>query len=266
MAAIDYLEGKSFMHRLDPRVKIISLLIFGVFIFTTKNFIVISGLFGLVLVLWINAKIPISRITGMLKLLIPLMAMVAIMQAIFQPGEIIIIKPLIPKAVPLIGGLGHITWEGVRYGLILAYRLVTLILVMPLFTLTTDINSMSLGFVKLGLPYQVAYMATTALNMIPSLTEQVKTIMDAQKLRGSTVFEEGSLKDKLLAYPALVVPMVIGAMKKAMLIGVAMDARAFACDKKRTFVEVLHFRTKDGIAMAVFLLYIVGLTVVNFVT
>jgi len=265
MASIEYLDTRSPVHKLDPRVKIIAFLAFSIFIFTTKSFFIISLIFFPVIALWMIAKIPFSRIASLIKLMLGLMAMITLMQAIFQDGTTVLVQPIIPKAIPLIGGAGTIYWEGVRYGLILSYRLITLILIMPLFLMTTDVNSISVGLVKLGLPYRFAYMASTALNMIPSLTEQVSTIMDAQKLRGSMVFEEGKMMEKLKAYPALVVPMVIGAMKKSMLIGVAMDARAFGCDKKRTYVQTLTFTRSDMIALAGIILYLIGLIVLNIV-
>ena len=265
MAAIEYIQGESFFHKLDPRVKIISLLIFAIFIFTTKSFIIITILFGLILILWATSGIPIKRLLGLFKLLIPLFGVIIIVQAIFQPGNTILLSPLIPAVIPLIGGAGHITLEGLFYGGILCYRLITLIIAMPLITMTTEVNHLAMGLVKLGLPYKIAYMTTTALNMIPTLEEQVRTIIDAQKLRAFTVFEEGKMREKLMAYPTLVIPMVISAMKKAMLVGVAMDARAFACRKTRTYVENLQFNSIDTIALVTFILLIVILAVVNFV-
>ncbi len=263
MSAIEYVKGNSFFHRLDPRVKLFMVVFLTIFIFATKNFVVISFLFALICALWVISGISLKRIGGFFKLLIPLFAFVIIIQAIFQLGETVLIQPLIPSFIPLIGGVGRITLEGTLYGLILCYRILTLILLMPLITMTTEVNALALGLVKLGMPYKVAYMATTALNMIPSLQEQVKTIMDAQKLRGFTVFEEGSLPKKLKAYPTLVVPMVIGAMKKSMLIGVAMDARAFGSSKTRTYVRDLSFRWYDGVAVAFLLLFVGFLSLIN---
>ena len=265
MAAIEYVKGTSFFHRLDPRVKIISLLIFVFFIFTTKDFLIISVLFALILVLWFTSRLPVKRLLRLFKLLIPLFFFIIVIQAIFQVGDTILVQPIIPAAVPVIGGAGRITLEGLLYGLVLCYRLVTLIIMMPLITMTTQVNQLTIGLVKLGLPYRIAYMATTALNMIPSLEEQVKTIMDAQKLRAFTVFEEGKMREKLVAYPTLVIPMVISAMKKAMLVGVAMDARAFACKKTRTYVETLRFTATDAVALTAFILLIAGLAVLNFI-
>ncbi|MGI6331233.1 MAG: energy-coupling factor transporter transmembrane component T family protein [Zhaonellaceae bacterium] len=257
MAVIDYIPGDSFFHKLDPRVKIIMLVLLTLFIFTTKKFLIITVLFVLVLILWLISGIPIAKIKGFLKLLLPIFFFITVIQALFQVGETALVDPVVPDFIPLIGGSGRITLEGLLFGLVICYRLLTLILLMPLISMTTEVNQMAIGLVKLGMPYKIAYTATTALNMIPSLEEQVRTIMDAQKLRAFTVFEEGRIHEKLFAYPALVVPMVIGAMKKSMLVGVAMDARAFGCKKTRTYIDVIRFTTKDY-ASLVFLLTLIG--------
>ncbi|HHU31278.1 MAG TPA: hypothetical protein GXZ50_01255 [Clostridia bacterium] len=69
MAVIDYIPGDSFFHKLDPRVKIIMLVLLTLFIFTTKKFLIITVLFVLVLILWLISGIPIAKIKGFLKLL-----------------------------------------------------------------------------------------------------------------------------------------------------------------------------------------------------
>lgn len=258
-------KAATYFHRLDPRVKMLLLISFTVFIFTTRNFIVISIMFAAVVTLWLTAGIPLSRITGMLKFMVPLILFIFVVQALFQIGETDLVNPIIPKSVPVIGGIGRITKEGVIMGFAISYRLVTLILLMPLITYTTDIGRLSLGLVRLGMPYKIAYIATTAFNMIPSMSEQVKDIMNAQKLRAFTVFETGKTIEKMKAYPALVIPMVVGAMKKSVLMGVAMDARAFGCSKKRTYVRNLRMRATDYIWLVGVVLFVAGLVVLNIV-
>lgn len=263
MSSVEYIKGNSFFHRLDPRVKIILMLLFILLVFSTKNFIIISIVFLFVVITWFASGLPIKKLMGTFKLLLILYLFILIMQALFQDGKTILLQPIIPDVIPLIGGAGKVTLEGVTYGLILCYRLTTLIILMPMITMTTDISTLSLGLVKLGLPYKIAYMATTAINMIPSLQEQVKTIMDAQKLRGFTVFEEGKIVEKMTAYPTLVVPMVLGAMKKSMLIGIAMDARAFACKKDRTYVDTIKFHISDMVYLSSVIILISALFVWN---
>jgi energy-coupling factor transport system permease protein len=70
-------------------------------------------------------------------------------------------------------------------------------------------------------------------------------VADAQRLRACQLFEKAGFLTKLRAYPSLVTPLVIGAMRRAQLIAVAMDARAFGAGKNRTYIQDIHMQTRD---------------------
>jgi energy-coupling factor transport system permease protein len=255
MSLIDYYPGDSFVHKLDPRTKVFALLVVTISIFIVSNFFVIAAFFTICIALWYIAGLPVKKIKGFLKFLISLFAFLTLMQALFLPGEHYLLNPIIPQSVPLIGGLGHISLDGIIYGLLLSFRLLTLVCFMPLVTMTTEINTLSLGLVKMGMSYKIAYMATTAINIIPTFQDETQVIMDAQKMRGLRVFEQGKMIDKFKAYPALVVPLVIGAMRRAQLMGVAMDARAFGASKTKTFINDIKLRPVDSIALVIVLVF-----------
>ncbi|GAJ05629.1 unnamed protein product, partial [marine sediment metagenome] len=79
----------------------------------------------------------------------------------------------------LIGGKGNITEEGILFGFFITTRLLTMILILPLVSMTTPIDRLTLGLVRLGLPYQLAYITTTALNQVAVLKAEAGVIMDA---------------------------------------------------------------------------------------
>lgn len=255
MSLIDYFPGDSSIHKLDPRVKVVALLIITVSIFIISNFFVIAAFFLACLAFWRVSGLPFKKIKVFLKFLLSLFTFLTLMQALFLPGEHYLLNPLIPKSVPLIGGLGRISLDGIVYGLLLSLRLLTLVLFMPLVTMTTEINTLALGLVKMGLSYKIAYMTTTAINIIPTFQNETQVIMDAQKMRGLTVFEKGRMLDKFKAYPALVVPLVIGAMRRAQLMGVAMDARAFGAAKTKTFINDISIGFLDLVALVAVLVF-----------
>jgi energy-coupling factor transport system permease protein len=97
----------------------------------------------------------------------------------------------------------------------------------------------------MGLPYKLAYTLTTALNLVPILQTETGVIVDAQKLRAMQTFEKGKIGEKMRAYPALVTPLVIGSMRRAQLMAVAMDSRAFGASKSRTYLEDISLHFKD---------------------
>ena len=88
----------TYFHRLDPRVKMALLFIFTIYIFTTRNFIVISLMFAAVVLMWVTSKIPLSRIAGMIKFMIPVILFIIVVQALFQLGETDLVNPIIPKS------------------------------------------------------------------------------------------------------------------------------------------------------------------------
>jgi energy-coupling factor transport system permease protein len=265
VSMVQYYPGKTFVHKLDPRSKLIALVLLTILIFAVTDFKVIGMIFCTSILLWMIAKLPASILLGYMKFLGPLLVLLVLLQALFYPGNVYLVKPLIPEWVPLIGGLGKLDKEGVIFGLVLSFRLITLISLMPLVTFTTPVEKFTLGLIKLGLPYTVAYTATTALNMIPTLQNELGVIVDAQKLRAFQTFEEGKFIDKIKAYPTLVIPLIVGSMRSAQQMGVAMDSKAFGTNRDRTFLEDITLGTKDWVFMScVFLLAVVGIIVNQF--
>ena len=207
---------------------------------------------------------PFKTMLGYLKFMMILFVILMIMQSIFYPGETRLVYPLIPKFIPLLGGKGDITLEGILFGLLLCWRVLTLICMLPLLLLTTTIEEMALAMVRMGLPYKVAFTAITALNQLPILQTEVVQVMNAQKLRGLTVFETGKVFQKLKAFPTLVVPFVMGAMRRANMMGVAMDSRAFGTSKTRSYVTTIKMRISDWFIFFSGILYIAGLVWLNY--
>jgi energy-coupling factor transport system permease protein len=249
--AAGYGLARSPLCKLDPRTKILMALLFTLLIFMVDHPLVTPGLALVFLGIWFAAKMPAAVITAHIRLLAALMVMVVVLQTICGPGERYILSPLIPRGVPLLGGRGSLKWEGLALGLVICCRLGALMLLLPMLTMTTPPRLLALGLTKLGLPYQAAYIATTALNLIPAFEDDARIIMDARKLRGMRAFETGSFMAKLRAYPALAVPLIIGAMRRAQLVGAAMDARGFGAYRTRTWTTRVRMSAADyGVCFA----------------
>jgi energy-coupling factor transport system permease protein len=230
-------------------------------IFATQNLYLSILVLVTVILLWSSAKLPVSIVVGFLKALFPVFVFLFIVQAIFYPGETALIKPLIPKFIPLVGGMGQVSLEGIMFSVLLAFRLMAMVILLPLVSMTTPVHMFALGLVRMGLPYRLAYTTTTALNLVPILQGETSVIVDAQRLRAMQTFEKGRFLDKLKAYPALVTPLVIGAMRRAQAMAVAMDSRAFGASKARTYIEDIHLRPTDWIFIILTLIYSIGILV-----
>lgn len=255
MTAIEHAEHGSFLYKLDPRTKVTLVLFLTLIVFIVDQPFVAAALMLAFLGLWFAAKLPFKKITTYIKLLSTLMVFVIVLQTLFGPGERYVLKPLIPESVPLVGGMGSLKWDGLVLGAVIACRLVALMLLLPMLTMTTSPRLLALGLTKLGMPYKAAYIATTALNLIPAFEEDARIIMDAQKLRGMRAFEEGTLMDKFRAYPSLAIPLLTGAMRRAQLLGIAMDARGFGAFKTKTWLEDIRMSSADYWAFAAALVF-----------
>lgn len=261
---IQYIPGETFFHRLDPRSKIIFMLLVTSFILILKSLWVAGAVLLTLIALWFLAGLPFSMLKGLGKAVFSILVFLFIVQSILYPGKTILIHPIIPRFVPLIGGKGKIALEGVLFGALLSLRVLAMVIVLPLVSMTTPVHLFALGLVRMGLPYRLAYTATTALNLIPILQAEANVIVDAQRLRAFQVFEKGKFLDKLKAYPSLVTPLVIGAMRRAQLIAVAMDSRAFGAPRARTYIQDIQMRAVDWAFIAFSVAYVVLAIAANY--
>jgi len=244
-------EHSSFLHRLDPRTKILLTILFTGVVFLLRRLGAAACLTGGLLLLCRAGGLPLGWIKARLRALGGLLLLLTLLQMLLGPGDHYLLRPLIPPGVPLIGGRLSLKWEGLLLGLLTGLRLTALLILLPLLLRTTSLKLLSLGLLRLGLPYRAAYTITTAINLIPSLEEEARVIREAQTLRGLSVFETGKRLDKLRAYPALAVPLLMIALRKAQVVGIAMDARAFGAYRTRTSLETLRMSPRDAAAFGV---------------
>jgi len=241
---------ETFLCKLDPRTKILIILLFSIVIFIINKLPVAAFLLALSLLLRFFVKIP-SQNRRYYRFMLAVIVFILLLQMLFGPGERYIIKPLIPDFVPYLGGIGSLKWDGILITLIIGCRLIALLALVSIFTVTTGPYQIALGLNRLGLNYRTSYIIVTTFNLIPLFRDEARNIVDAQKLRGMDVFEKGSFIQKLKAYPSLAIPLVLGAMRKAQIIGTAIDARAFGVYKTRTWFQDLEFRRWDYLIFAV---------------
>jgi len=251
------------LRKIDPRAKLlfVFLLSFPVFLID-KISAAVCLLLSLIL-FRIAAKVPLRGIKYVKNLSL-LAALIILTQTLLGNGETYIVKPLFPSSFPLLGGAGSLKWEGLFFGLVIVCRLFALMLVLPVLTETTPLEKIARGLCAFGFNYRTAFIFTAAFNMIPLFEEEGRLLMDAQKLRGTRSFEKGSIPAKMKAYPGLVVPLVLGAMRKAKSSSVAMDSRAFGVYKTRTWLDKPQMKVYDFTFIAVCVIFTAGILYLNY--
>lgn len=242
-----YLPGTSVIHRLDPRTKILVLLVYVITLF------VVAGWAGQVLLaVFVLAGMALGRLPprAVLRGLRPILWLVlitVILNALMTPG---------PVAYRV---LGFITFSqpGIDFGLRMGVRLLLLYAASTLLTLSTapvdltdGLESILRPFGRLGVPaHDIAMMMTIALRFIPTLMDETQRIMRAQAARGAD-FEHGSLRRRLQALVPLLVPLFVSAFRRADELATAMEARAYHGGEGRTRYRILRLRAGDAVAGA----------------
>ena len=249
-----YYQADSVIHRLDPRVKLGTTILFiiSLFIFHGVWGYFVAALF-LALVIKLS-KVPFKFMVKGMKSIIFLLSITILFNLFLTPGD-----PFVQI------WKFRITKEGVRLALLLAIRLAFLIIGSSVMTLTTTPNQLTDGLEKMLKPlnrikvpvHEIAMMMSIALRFIPILMEETDKIMKAQLARCAD-FESGNLIKKAKSLVPLLVPLFISAFRRANDLAMAMEARCYRGGEHRTKMKPLHYHKRDYIAYAIVACYLVA--------
>ena len=250
-----YYPGNSFLHKMDPRAKILCTMIFICAIFLANNpwsYLVVTLFTALCISL---SGVPFRLIVKAVKPLWVILVFTLVIHLLTTPGtEIFRLGPV------------KITEEGVRNGVFMTLRLVFLIAFSSLLTYTTSpivltdgIEALLMPFRRFGVPaHELAMMMTIALRFIPTLLEETDRIMKAQSSRGAD-FTAGNIWQKAKSMVPLLVPLFISASRRADDLATAMEARCYRGGEGRTKMHRLVYTGNDRIAFAAVLVVVVVL-------
>ncbi|WP_100374472.1 energy-coupling factor transporter transmembrane component T family protein [Bacillus sp. FJAT-45037] len=237
-----YVQADSFLHRLDPRSKLFSVFILLIIIFLANNWLASMLLVGLTISLMAISRVPILFLYRGLRPILWLVLFTLILHILLtKEGQVLW------SAGPL-----SIHEGGLMTGLFIATRLLTLVMLTSLITLTTSpidltdgLESLLSPLKKLGLPaHELALMMSIALRFIPTFMQETEKILKAQMARGVD-FTTGPITKRVKALLPLLVPLFISAFKRAEDLALAMEARGYRGGEGRTKLRVLTWRTLD---------------------
>lgn len=235
------------LHALDPRAKILAttLLVLGmVLVRSIAGFLLVTlALAALVLL----ARIPPGTFARVLRPVLLIAALTAFFQIFFSREGALLLQ----------WGVLQIHEGGLRMGFLLALRILLLVSAAGLLTATTAPVALADGIEDLLSPlkkirfpaHEVAMMMTIALRFIPTLQEEAEKIMKAQAARGSDA-SDGGLVRRVRAMVPVLVPLTIGAFRRADELAEAMESRGYRGGEGRTRYRELRFRTRDALALA----------------
>ena len=237
-----YFPGNSFVHRLDPRTKLIFLVAYIIALFTAVSWIS-YGVMLLFLAFIIKiSTIPLKSIVRGMKPLVFILVFTGILNVFFTAGETVLVS---------FWGIS-ITLEGIVRAVFMMVRILMLITGTFLLTYTTSpialtdgLESLLSPLKKLRLPvHELSMMMCIALRFIPTLIEETDKIMSAQKARGAD-FESGSLMQRVRALVPILVPLFISAFRRADELATAMECRCYQGGEGRTKMKLLRYHRGD---------------------
>ncbi|MBY5034076.1 energy-coupling factor transporter transmembrane protein EcfT [Streptococcus gallolyticus] len=251
-----YIPGDSFIHRLDPRSKLLAMFIFLLIIFWANNLVTNLLLLFFVLGLVLLSKIKISFFINGLKPMIGIILFTTLFQLFFAGGHQVLLKLWFLT----------ITLEGIQQAGIIFMRFVLIVFFSTLLTLTTMPLSLADG-VEAGLAplryfkvpvHEIGLMLSMSLRFVPTLMDDTARIMNAQRARGVD-FGEGNIVQKVKSVIPILIPLFASSFKRADALATAMEARGYQGGDGRSKYRVLEWKISDSCAIAVMFLLGIGL-------
>lgn len=241
-----YLPLDSPIHKMDPRAKILGMLMILVAIFFPAGWIGYGILFVAAALTIILAKLSFTFIWKAMKPMLYMLVFLLVINAFF-----------LKTGTPLFT-IGSFTFysDALFQTLYIAVRLLLMVMITTCLTATTKPLDMTLGiedllkpFGKIGVPYhEIAMLISIALRFIPDLIDETQRIIKAQESRGVDL-KEGKLTERIMAILSLIVPLFVSAFQRAEDLANAMEARGYAPGEERTRYKVLKMEGRDYVLL-----------------
>ena len=240
-----FFPGGTVVHRLDPRTKLILVVVYIAALFTAEGLAAYLLVFFFLAAAVLLSKIRPGVILKGMKPLVIIICLTGILNLFYTPGETLVQFWIFT-----------ITREGVASALFMIWRIVMLITGTFMLTYTTSPIALTDGLElllnplkKIRVPvHELSMMMCIALRFIPTLIEETDKIMSAQKARGAD-FESGNLLQRAKALIPILVPLFVSAFRRADELAVAMECRCYQGGKGRTRMKQLHCAARDYLAL-----------------
>lgn len=236
-----YYQTDSFVHRLDPRTKLIATFVYIISLFIYTNIYVYFFAIIYLAIAIAASKVPLKFIMRGMQPVIFLIVFTALFNVLFIKGEVI-------ASIWII----EISKEGLIKAGYMIVRIILLVISSSLMTLTTTPNNLTDGIESVLKPlkiikvpvHEIAMMMSIALRFIPILLEETDKIMKAQLARGAD-FESGNILKKTKSLVPVLIPLFVSAFRRANDLAMAMEARCYRGGDGRTKMKPLKYKGKD---------------------
>ena len=255
-----YYPGKSVLHRMDPRMKLI--LTFGmiVVIFLCRSFLSLALISVFTLFAALLSKVPLKMILKSVKPVFIILIFTALLNIFYTKGGEVYFE----------WWKFTVTEKGVNTALFTMIRIVDLVVLSSLLTYTTTPTMLTDALERILSPLNVfhikvhtlAMMMTLALRFIPTLIEEIDRIMNAQKARGADL-ETGGLVSRAKALIPIFVPLMVSSFRRAYELAFAMTCRCYTGGEGRTRMKQMKLSASDFVCLFICLAVTAGVIVLN---
>ena len=253
-----YFPGNSIIHRLDPRTKLIMLVVYIVALFMASGFVSYLLMFAFLAAVIKISTIPVKSILKGMKPLVMILIFTGLLNLFFTQEGTLLVDVWVIKIYS--GGLSR--------AVMMMARIMMLITCTFLLTYTTSPIALTDGLEQLMNPlkaikvpvHELSMMMCIALRFIPTLIEETDKIMCAQKARGAD-FENGSLMDRAKALIPILVPLFISAFRRADELATAMECRCYQGGEGRTKMKLLRYHREDFVSFGIGVLMVAAVVV-----
>ena len=252
-----FFPGDTIVHRLDPRTKLILVVLYIVALFQAKGWVGYGIVLAVTVICMALSRISPKHIFKGMKPMIFIIVITALLNIFYTQGT------------PIVEGW-IITWEGIDRSIKMILRIILLITGTFLLTYTTSPMALTDGMElllnplkKIKVPvHEMTIMMSMALRFIPTLIEETDKIMSAQKARGAD-FETGSLVQRAKALLPILVPLFVSAFRRADELAVAMESRCYHGGEGRTRMKQLKMAWQDTLALILGVVFLAGIIVLR---
>ena len=254
-----FMPGRSIIHRLDARSKIVLLLAYIIFIFVCSNYMSLLLITLASLLIILSTKISFKLYLKSMKVILFVVVFTGIMNLFYGSG-----------AVLFEWGFLKITEGGINNAIFITIRIATLVMISSVLTYTTSPTDLTDAIEKLLKPlsylhvkvHEIAMMMTIAMRFIPTLVEETDKIMNAQKARGADM-ESGNIFQRIKALIPVLIPLFVSSFRRANDLAMAMECRCYNGGNGRTRMKVLHYTKLDLFALIFSVVVFAGVILCN---
>ena len=256
-----YFPANSLIHKIDPRTKLVSVILYMIMIFIVKELLSFAIVAVFTVTVIVLSKVPFRYYFKGLKPILIIMVFTSLINLFLTGGKVI-------YTLPFLGWT--ITDEGLKLSVFMVLRLSFLLIGTSVLTFTTSPVTLTDGmenllrpFSKIGVPsHEIAMMMTIAIRFIPTFAEEADKIKKAQSARGAD-FTSGSLLSRAKAMIPILVPLFVGAFRRADELATAMEARCYRGGEGRTSLKKLTLALRDYLAFALMALILTSVILIK---